>query len=33
MNLFKTGILMAGMTALFMGLGFLMGREPGMALA
>ncbi len=33
MNLFKTGILMAGMTALFMGLGFLMGRETGMFLA
>jgi heat shock protein HtpX len=33
MNLFKTGILMAGMTALFMGLGFLMGRETGMLLA
>jgi heat shock protein HtpX len=30
---FKTGILMAGMTALFMGLGFLMGRETGMVLA
>ena len=33
MNLFKTGILMAGMTALFMGLGFLMGRETGMLMA
>ncbi len=33
MNLFKTGILMAGMTALFMGIGFLMGREQGMLLA
>jgi heat shock protein HtpX len=33
MNLFKTGILMAGMTALFMGLGFLMGRESGMLIA
>jgi heat shock protein HtpX len=33
MNLFKTGILMAGMTALFMALGFLMGRETGMLLA
>jgi heat shock protein HtpX len=32
-NLFKTGILMAGMTALFMGLGFLMGREAGMLMA
>jgi heat shock protein HtpX len=32
-NLFKTGILMAGMTALFMGLGFMMGRETGMLLA
>jgi heat shock protein HtpX len=32
-NLFKTGILMAGMTALFMGLGFLMGRETGMLMA
>jgi heat shock protein HtpX len=30
---FKTGILMAGMTALFMGLGFLMGRETGMVWA
>ena len=33
MNVFKTGILMAGMTALFMGIGFLMGREQGMLLA
>ena len=33
MNLFKTGLLMAGMTALFMGLGFLMGRETGMVMA
>ncbi len=33
MNLFKTGILMAGMTALFMALGFFMGRETGMFLA
>jgi len=33
MNLFKTGILMAGMTALFMGLGFILGREAGMAIA
>ncbi len=32
-NLIKTGILMAGMTALFMGLGFLMGRETGMLIA
>lgn len=32
-NVFKTGILMAGMTALFMGIGFLMGREQGMLLA
>jgi heat shock protein HtpX len=32
-NLFKTGILMAGMTALFMGIGFMMGRETGMLLA
>lgn len=33
MNLFKTGILMAGMTALFLAIGFLMGRETGMILA
>ena len=33
MNIFKTGMLMAGMTALFMGIGFLMGREQGMLLA
>ena len=33
MNLFKTGLLMAGMTALFMGLGFHMGRETGMLMA
>jgi heat shock protein HtpX len=33
MNLFKTGLLMAAMTALFMGLGFLMGRETGMLMA
>ena len=33
MNVFKTGILMAGMTALFMCIGFLMGREQGMLLA
>lgn len=33
MNLFKTGILMAGMTALFMALGYVMGRETGMVLA
>jgi heat shock protein HtpX len=32
-NLFKTGMLMAAMTALFMGLGFLLGREQGMFLA
>jgi heat shock protein HtpX len=32
-NLFKTGLLMAGMTALFMALGFLMGREAGMLMA
>jgi heat shock protein HtpX len=33
MNLFKTGLLMAGMTALFMALGFAMGRETGMFMA
>jgi heat shock protein HtpX len=33
MNLFKTGLLMAAMTALFMGLGFLLGRETGMLMA
>jgi heat shock protein HtpX len=33
MNLFKTGVLMSAMTALFMGLGFLMGRETGMLIA
>jgi heat shock protein HtpX len=30
---FKTGLLMAAMTALFMGLGFMMGRETGMLIA
>ena len=33
MNFFKTGILMAGMTALFLAIGFLLGRETGMVLA
>lgn len=33
MNIFKTGILMAAMTALFMGLGFALGRETGMLMA
>jgi heat shock protein HtpX len=33
MNVVKTGLLMAGMTALFMAIGFLLGREQGMVLA
>jgi heat shock protein HtpX len=33
MNFFKTGVLMAGMTALFLAIGFLLGRETGMLLA
>jgi heat shock protein HtpX len=33
MNYFKTAILLAGMTALFMGVGFMIGGEAGMLLA
>jgi heat shock protein HtpX len=33
MNLFKTGLLMAGLTALLMALGFVLGRETGMLMA
>jgi heat shock protein HtpX len=33
MNLFKTGLLMAGLTALLMAFGFVLGRETGMLLA
>jgi len=33
MNYFKTAILLAGMTALFMGVGFMIGGETGMLLA
>ena len=33
MNFFKTGVLMAGMTALFLAIGFLLGRETGMLMA
>ena len=33
MNVFKTGLLMAGMTALFLAIGFALGRETGMLLA
>lgn len=33
MNVFKTGILLAGMTALFVGVGFMLGGEAGMLIA
>ena len=33
MNMFRTGILLAAMTALFMGLGYLIGGGAGMAFA
>jgi heat shock protein HtpX len=33
MNLFKTGMLMAGLTMLFMAVGFMLGREQGLILA
>ena len=33
MNLFRTGILLAAMTALFMGIGYLIGGEAGMLIA
>jgi heat shock protein HtpX len=33
MNYFKTAILLAGMTALFMGVGFMIGGETGMLIA
>jgi len=33
MNTFKTGILLAGLTALFMGAGYLLGGEGGMLIA
>ncbi len=33
MNYFKTAILLAGMTALFMGVGYLIGGQAGMLIA
>ena len=33
MNSIKTGILLAGLTALFMGAGFMLGGEGGMMIA
>lgn len=33
MNIFRTGLLLAAMTALFMGVGFLIGGQTGMMLA
>ena len=33
MNHFKTGILLAGLTALFMGAGFMLAGEGGMIIA
>jgi heat shock protein HtpX len=33
MNLFRTGILMAGLTALFIGIGYLIGGQGGMVIA
>ncbi|HEX3486496.1 MAG TPA: zinc metalloprotease HtpX [Micropepsaceae bacterium] len=33
MNLFRTGILMAGLTGLFLALGYLIGGEAGMVMA
>ncbi|MEM8937067.1 MAG: zinc metalloprotease HtpX [Pseudomonadota bacterium] len=33
MNMMRTGILLAGMTALFMGIGFMLGGATGMVLA
>lgn len=33
MNLMKTGLLMAAMTALFLAIGFVLGRETGMLMA
>jgi heat shock protein HtpX len=33
MNYFRTALLLAGMTALFMGLGFLLGGQTGMLIA
>ena len=33
MNHFRTGILIAAMTALFMGIGFLIGGQTGMLIA
>ena len=33
MNYFRTAMLLAGMTALFLGLGFLIGGQTGMAIA
>jgi heat shock protein HtpX len=33
MNYFKTAILLAAMTALFMGVGFMIGGEAGMLIA
>ncbi|MEM1046367.1 MAG: zinc metalloprotease HtpX [Pseudomonadota bacterium] len=33
MNIFRTGLLLAAMTALFMGVGFMIGGEAGMLIA
>ena len=33
MSIFRTGILLAGLTALFMGVGFLLGGQQGMVIA
>ena len=33
MNQMKTGLLMAAMTALFLAIGYLLGRETGMVMA
>ena len=33
MNYFKTAILLAGMTALFMGVGYMIGGQAGMLIA
>ena len=33
MSYFRTAILLAGLTALFMGIGFLMGGQTGMIIA
>src|SRR3569832_787906 len=33
MNLFRTGILMAGLTGLFLAIGYLIGGQSGMVMA